>query len=57
MSSSALARLPVITKDSMPDMKKTIVYKGDSGTGKTFNAFTWPGPIVAAYFDKNIETI
>lgn len=39
------------------DSKESIGYKGPSGTGKTFNALTWPTPLKVAYFDRNLKTI
>lgn len=36
---------------------RLVLYKGLAGTGKTFNALTWPGPIVVGYTEKNLETV
>ncbi len=37
--------------------KRSILYKGLSGVGKTHNALTWPGKKLLLYFDRNMETI
>ena len=51
----------VVTKDTLPETtRESLLYKGPSGSRKTPNAFSWPKPILAAYFDvnrKNVDTM
>ena len=54
---SPLEGLLVINKDNASHQKPTVLAKGDSGTGKTHFWLTAPGPIIAAYTDKNMQTV
>jgi hypothetical protein len=46
-----------MTKDNFGQSKESILLKGASGAGKTWNLGTWPPPIKIANFDKNLKTI
>jgi hypothetical protein len=52
-----LGNLLIINKSNASKQKPTILDKGPSGTGKTHFWLTAPGPIVAAYTDKNMATV
>ena len=48
--------MQIMTKENFGQSKESIGYKGPSGTGKTHNLLTWPGPLKIAYFDRNLKT-
>ncbi len=49
--------MQIMTADNISANRESILYKGPSGSGKTPNAFSWPTPIKAAYFDKNQKNV
>ncbi len=49
--------MKTLTAANLGHSKESIIYKGDPGSGKTFNSATWPGPLKYAYFDRNLKTI
>lgn len=50
--------MKIITKETLPiSTRQSILYKGPSGSRKTPNAFSWPKPIIAAYFDVNRKNV
>lgn len=65
MTQPAIAPQPPRTFEQLDTMAKedlhqdgiSVLYKGASGTGKTFNMLTFPQPIVVAYFDVNRKTL
>jgi len=56
-SPTALSDLPRMTAENIGSSKYTVLYTGDSGSGKTHSLLSWPEPIVVAYFDRNLETV
>ncbi len=52
-----LEGLLIIDKSNAEQQKPTVLAKGDSGTGKTHLWLTAPEPIIAAYTDKNMQTV
>jgi len=46
-----------MTAENFGQSKESIGYKGPSGTAKTTNLASWPGPLKIAYFDRNLKTI
>ncbi len=48
--------MQIMTAENFGESKESIGYKGPSGTGKTHNSLTWPGPLKVAYFDRNLKT-
>ena len=49
--------MQILTKDNFGESRESIGYKGPSGTGKTTNMMSWPGPLKVAAFDRNQKTI
>ena len=49
--------MQVMTAENFGESRESIGYKGPSGTGKTTNLASWPGPLKIAYFDRNLKTI
>lgn len=56
-TTNPLAKLATVSRDNITDMKGSVLYCGEPGTGKSEAAFSWPTPIIAAYFDRNFDTV
>lgn len=49
--------LTTMNLDLIDAQGMTLIYKGHSGSGKTYNALTWPGPIIYVMTDLNQATL
>jgi hypothetical protein len=49
-------KIPKLDSTNIQQIKKSILYKGPPGTGKTHNILSWPGKTVLVYFDTNLST-
>lgn len=49
-------QIPKLTSSNIAQIKKSILYKGRPGTGKTHNILSWPGKTILLYFDTNLVT-
>jgi hypothetical protein len=51
-----LLQIPRLNLANVEQARESILYKGDSGTGKTHNLLTWPQPMLVVYTDQNLKT-
>jgi hypothetical protein len=56
-SGPTLEGIPRLDKSNISGFKRTVLYKGESGKGKTTCAFSWPQPIVSVYSDPNLGVV
>ena len=52
-----LAALASINATNVGEQKISALYKGPSGTGKTYNALSYPDPVRGIYADPNLKTL
>ena len=55
--SAPFENLITINSENAPEQKLSVLLKGQPGAGKTHAWLTFPGPIIACYTDKNMETV